>query len=414
MANQKLTKRVVDAAKPTASMYEIRDTIQKGFGVRIFPSGTKKFFFAYKMPKRHGARQGFVSIGTYASPWTVELARDEASRLSHSVRRNGEDVALARKAQSEDAVSLAFDTYAELFIRRYLPVKWERFCNEGTRLLRREAIPHFRNTPLPSVTKRDVTALFDKLSDRPGIAKNTSTVLRKLFNWAEARGDIPMSPMLRIELPKGPGKRKRYLDDNELAALWAVTLEFDHPYAALVRTLILLGQRRDEVANMKWEELDLEARTWTIPGQRTKNKHDHLVPLPQEALAELFARPNRTGWVFSVSGDRPIQNWSYWKRKLNPRVSQLLIERGAAAPNDWTLHDLRRSVSTGMQRLGFNRDWVEVTQNRALTGETARRYQLHEYLPEKWKTLTEWDRHIAALGSAGDADANVVLSAAAG
>jgi integrase len=392
MARNKITKRTVDEAKPGDRDSFVWDTEVRGFGLKVTPAGNKSYVFQYRS-RGGGLRTHRVTIGRHGSPWTPDMARAEAKRLMGAVSQGGHPQQEKRQGRA-NATTLAFDTYIELFIERYLPVKWQRWQGEAARLLRREAKPHFGSTPLPLITKRDVTSLFDKLRSKPGIAKNVSTVLRKMFNWAEGRGDIEISPMLRIELPAGPAAKERYLCDAEMAAVWGETCASDHPYFALVRLLLVLGQRRDEVSEMRWGEIDLDAGIWTIPGTRTKNKKAHMVPLPALAVAELKRIPGREGWVFSASGKGPVQNWSYWKRRLSAAVQTNLVAAGFPAPQPWTVHDLRRSVGTGMQRIGINRDWVEATQNRALPGSMASRYQRHEFLEEKRDALDRWACHL--------------------
>jgi integrase len=242
-----------------------------------------------------------------------------------------------------------------------------------------------------------VTALFDKLKARPGIAKNTSTALRRLFNWACERGELDHSPMDRVPLPKGPQARERYLDDGELAALWKATLRFDHPYSSLVRSLILLGQRRDEVGSMTWAEIDVDKATWLLAKDRTKNGRAHIVPLSRQALAELQLSPHEEGFLFSVTGEKPLQNWSKLKAKLDKLFDEEAKKAGLEKPAPWKLHDLRRSVATGMQRLGEHADTVEAFCNRQVREGVAGRYQRHHYEDEKRAAAQKWADHIEGL-----------------
>jgi integrase len=394
----KLTKRVVDEAKPGVNDLLIWDTQLKGFGLKVTPTGTKTYLYQYRIGGRAGKTRR-VTIGKHGSPWTPDTARDEAERHAFAVKKQGVDPQTVKLREREDAVSLAFDSYVERFISEYLPEHRVRSGNEAARLLRREAVPHFRSTPLPAITKRDVTALFDKLKPRRGIAKNTSNALRKLFNWAVERGELDSSPMDRIALPKGPDARERYLDDGELTALWRASHRLDHPYPRLIRALILLGQRRDEVADMTWEEVDLDHAIWVIPGERTKNAKPHMVPLARQAIEELKATRARKGFLFSASGERPIQNWSYWKRKIDKLFKDELekAELPPAAP--WTIHDLRRSVASGMQRLGVHRDVVEAFSNRQVRDGVAGIYQRHDYRSEVRVAAQRWGDHVESLVS---------------
>ncbi|GAA4718555.1 tyrosine-type recombinase/integrase [Sphingomonas lutea] len=394
----KLTKRVVDEAKPAVKATFIWDTQLKGFGLKIEPTGTKTYLYQYRLGGR-GVTPKRISIGKHGSPWTPDTARDEAERHAFAVKQQGIDPQAVKQQGRNDAVTLAFDKYAERFIKEYLPQNWQRWQNEGARLLRREVVPHFRSTPLPSIAKRDVTALFDKLKNRPGIAKNTSTVLRKLLNWAVERGELDHSPMDRIALPKAPAARERYLNDHELAALYRATEKLDHPYSRAVRTLIFTGQRRDEVADMVWTEVDLNEAQWTIPATRTKNGKSHIVPLSTQVITLLKATGTKKGYLFTASGNGPIQNWSYWKRKIDKLFAAELAVTKLPPPLPWKVHDLRRSVHTGMQRLGEHRDVVEALANRAVREGVAAVYQRHDYRAEMQRAAQRWADHITALVS---------------
>jgi integrase len=218
-----------------------------------------------------------------------------------------------------------------------------------------------------------------------------------MFNWAVERGELETSPMDRIALPKGPDARDRYLDDGELAALWRATLRLDHAYAHLIRALILLGQRRDEVADMTWEEVDLDRAIWTIPGARTKNAKPHMLPLARQAIEQLKATGTSEGYLFSASGAQPIQNWSYWKRKVDKLFNEELSKAELPVAAPWKVHDLRRSVASGMQRLGEHRDVVEAFSNRQVREGVAAVYQRHDYRTEMEAAAQRWADHVEAL-----------------
>lgn len=395
---KKITKASVDAANYPVEGRVVWDTDLKGFGLKVTPNNTKTYIFQYRMGGR-GTRSRTLTIGRHGSPWTPEKARKAAEEHAISVRQ-GNDPQSQKLTRRSDAEELAFDKYVERFISDHLEAKCRpSHAKEGARLLKKHATPHFRGTPLPSITKRDVTALLDNLRSHPGIAANTCKNLRKMFNWACERGELTQSPMDRMALPKGPAARERYLDDAELAALWRASLHFDHPYASLVRSLILLGQRRDEVGGMTWGELDIPSATWTLRGDRTKNAKQHIVPLSRQALAELKQSPFEEGYLFSITGERPLQNWSKLKRKLDPLFDEEAKKAELAKPERWTLHDLRRSVATGMQRIGEHADVVEAFSNREVRGGTSGRYQRHAYEQEKRAAAQRWADHVEALVS---------------
>ena len=179
------------------------------------------------------------------------------------------------------------------------------------------------------------------------------------------------------------------LDDDELARIIAAARQIEGPYGAIVEFLALTGQRREEVAQLTWEELDLTNQTWTLPGFRTKNGKPHFVHLSKEALAVLMRMPRLGQFVFSVSGEKPFQSFSAAKRELD-KVSGV---------SDWRLHDLRRTCVSGMARLGIAphvADKVLNHQTGTISGVAAV-YQRHEFLAERKDALDRWGAHIAGL-----------------
>ncbi|MEO9827582.1 MAG: tyrosine-type recombinase/integrase [Paracoccaceae bacterium] len=401
MPKQKLTKRTIDATEPTGKEFVVWDTQLSGFGLKVTKAGSKSFIYRYRMGGR-GYPDKRVTIGSVGSGLTADEARKSAELNAFKVRQ-GIDPQQEKKRGQQDAHSLAFDKYVEHFVSHGLAKDWKKSGGEAARLLRREAVPQLGHNPLPEIQKRDVTRLFDKLADRPGIARNTATALSKLFRWAVARGDLAQSPMEGILWPEKAPVRARYLDDIEITALWEATQAISHPYARLVRLLLLTGQRRDEVGEMVWEEVDIDAQAWFLPAARAKNGQAHTVPLAAAALAELVGQEiEGCAYVFTASGSQPIQNWSYWKKKLDREFDAVMEDRGHMRPERWKLHDLRRTVATGMQRIGVANDVVEAFHNRQVRQGVAGRYQHHDYPAEKKMAAEAWSSHLMALVAKSD------------
>ena len=131
------------------------------------------------------------------------------------------------------------------------------------------------------------------------------------------------------------------LSDVELSAVLAAARQTDGPYGAIVEFLALTGQRREEVAQLTWDEL-VAGRVWTIPASRTKNAKPHLVHLSNQAVAVLIRMPKLANFVFSVLRAKPFRSFCTSKQKLDKR----------SGVSDWRLHDLRRTCVSGMARLG--------------------------------------------------------------
>jgi integrase len=165
------------------------------------------------------------------------------------------------------------------------------------------------------------------------------------------------------------------------------------PFGAVVQLLTLTGARKSEVAGMRWDELDLGAALWTLPGTRTKNGHLLELPLSRQAVSVIRGLPRIAGgpFVFSVTGKGPINNWSFSKRLLDE----------ASGVSGWVIHDLRRTCASGMARLGVALPVVEKILNH--TGGSfagiVSVYQRHDYPGEKRAGLQQWADHVAGIVS---------------
>jgi integrase len=204
------------------------------------------------------------TIGTHGSPWTPESARKEAERLLMLVRQ-GVDPVEADRERRRQAVDLAFDKYVESFVDLYLKKRWKQ-RPLGAGVLRREPVGVLRTKPLPKITRSDLNPIWDRLEDRPAVARLTHATLRKLFRCAVSRGDIERSPLEGLEAPPAVPARDRVLTDREIRTLWHAFGALHAPWSAFFKLLVLTGQRRNEVASLEWSELDRHGASWTMPG----------------------------------------------------------------------------------------------------------------------------------------------------
>ena len=268
-------------------------------------------------------------------------------------------------------------------------------ANETERLLRANFLPHWGHRAIGSIEKQDVLNLTDAMlvSGRPGAANHAFAAVRKFFNWCVERDIISVSPCLGIRTPARLPSRDRVLDHPELRVLWRAAASQGYPFGTIFQLLALTGQRRGEVVGMQWDELDLDAALWTIPGTRTKNGKQHFVPLSPQALHILRTVPRwSSAFVFPARGklDRPYSGYSKGKRMLD----------ATAGLHDWTLHDLRRSAATGMAKLGSPPHVVEKILNHASGsfGGVAGIYNRFHYVDEMRAALDAWGKTLEAKG----------------
>jgi integrase len=218
--------------------------------------------------------------------------------------------------------------------------------------------------------------------------------VRKLFSWAASRDIVPVSPCVGVKPPAAEQSRDRVLSDSELRAVWLAADKLGGPFGALVKLLVLTGQRRDEVAGMCWAEIDLEARLWTLAAERVKNNRPHEVPLSDAAVAVLQALP-RIGdaFVLTTNGESPSSGYSKGKRRLDALLPPDMP--------DWRLHDLRRTFASGMAKAGINLPVIERVLNHS-SGSFAGVvgiYQRHDFRDEKRRALDTWGGFVTDLVS---------------
>jgi len=330
----------------------------------------------------------------------VAGARKEAEQIKALVRagvdpkleRTKEKVERRAKARTE--ARKTFDTIAENYIKIEIPD--QRRGAETEAIIRRELLPAWGDRHTASFERSDLTELTDRLiaAGKPAAARRVYGTATRLFNWALNRGDINVAPFAAMKPPVKKVVRDRALKEEELPALWAVWAEQAYPLGTLQQLLLLLGQRRAEVAEMLWPEIDFNKRLWTIPAERTKSDREHIVPLPDAAVEILENLPRFTDgdYVFTTTnGRRPFSGFS----KAKARTDKMLVDRGTTI-KDWRLHDLRRTCRTGLAKLGVAEIVSERVLNHQSTG-LVRTYNVHEYLDEKREALERWAARVRDL-----------------
>ena len=257
-----------------------------------------------------------------------------------------------------------------------------------TNLLRRDVVAHWGTKSIHEIKKRDVIDLVAIVSQRNGhAAYRLLKTLKTFFRWCIGRAVIDFSPAEGVQSNWREVSRDRVLTDPELVAIILATRKMPWPYGGIVQFLALTGQRREEVAQMRWSEIDEATRTWSIPASRSKNGKAHIVHLSNEAwsiIASHRGGPNQ--YVFESTRRTHFQTFGTAKRELD----------GLSEIQGWRLHDLRRTVVSGMARLGVPphiADKILNHQAGTISGVAAV-YQRHEFLIERKQALDLWGEHV--------------------
>lgn len=407
MASGKITKRTIDALIASRSEGFLWDDGIKGFGAKITKSGAVSYILQFRMGGREASTRRYT-IGSHGSPWTPATAREEAQRLFLLIAQ-GIDPVEVEKQRRREAVDLAFSNYAERFERSCVGRGWKVLVARSFRI---HVKPVLGNKPLPKITRSDVVAVFDRMPDcQVANRRNVFAVLRRMFRWAVSRGDIDRSPMEGMETPPAVKARDRWLSDQELARIWEHAPKTHHCFGPIVRLLIVTGQRREEVSSLSWEELEQHERMWTLPGDRAKNGEPNRVPLNELAVAVLDAVAGKSTWprrgkVFSTSTGGGFTGYHKGKEKLD----RMVAEDGGDPIAPWRLHDLRRTLATGFQRLGVRFEVTEAVLNHVggSRAGVAGIYQRHDWKAEKREALDLWNNHVVSILAKADGVINGV------
>lgn len=383
MPKKRLTDASVKRLKPpTSGQVDTFDQGYPGLALRLSYGGGRSFVFFYRV----GGKLRRLTLGTYPA-----LGLAEAREAWRQARQ---EVATGRDPGRSGVVGAGATDFRGVF------EEWlerDQSKNRSASIVRKKleknVLPHWANRPIGTITRRDVLDVIDRIADRGAVtqARRVHGYLARMFGWAQGRGIIEINPLTNLPKPGSETKRDRVLTDVELTAVWNAASEFGFPYGDAIKLLILTGARRDEIGRLNWSEVTPAYDAIALEGSRTKTGVPHIIPLsaPARGILETLPRIADSQWVFTTRGQTPIADWGRAKAKLDQ----------ASNVETWTIHDLRRTTATGLQKLG-----VQLQVTEACLGHTAGSrggivgvYQRHDYANEKRAALEAWGQHVLGL-----------------
>jgi integrase len=283
-------------------------------------------------------------------------------------------------------------TVVEDFIRQHAKPR-NRKWQENERVLNREFVAVFGDRDIREIKRADVLEIMDAAIERGAHyqANRILAYVRRLFNWCVERAIIDVSPINGLKAPTKEVSRERVLSDDEIKAVLRSCSNDVYPFRQYVPLLLATAQRRGELAEMRWSEIDLEAKQWVIPSDRSKNGKAHVVPLSEFAIRYLSEVPRflDCDYVFTTTRRSPISGFSKALRRLWE----------ATGSSDWRFHDLRRTAASGMARERVAPHVVEKVLNHisgSISGIAAI-YNRWGYDPEKRAALVLWGVYLESI-----------------
>jgi integrase len=456
-----LTAAAIKKYKPSKHRRRIRDAFAKSLFLIVEPSGTKSWQMRFRTPSGRIAKltlgrvdfserelKGDPEIG---QSLTLPAARQLAAKV-HRRRAGGEDVVAAEKAkkhrdriQVKERENSTFGRALRDYMREHAQANNRRWRQTAWLLGLRYAVDATKDSnpeeakdglaqrwgekDVRDIDAHDIWQAVDEAKHLgvPGIkarnkglsearARALFVSLSALFKWLHKQRRIAVNPVPGAYHPEAAKARDRVLSADEIRWFWQATEAVDaprvtgapKPFRPLLRLLLLTGARLNEVAKMCRDELHSDD-TWRLPGERTKNKKPHVVPLPPLASELIGTMREKGEHVFSTNGGRsPVRGWNRMKRRLDAAMLALAKQekgnKATIAP--WRLHDLRRTAVTGMVELGVPPHVVELVMNHisGTRGGVAGVYNRSEMLPERRAALEHWSARVTGIvnGSPGN------------
>jgi len=376
-----------------------------GFGVRVYGTGTKIFYYAYAF---EGKRR-FLNLGEYGIT-TLADAR-KRHRAAQGKLDKGIDPLLEKEAEKAERKRTPFvaDFVVE-YINRHAK-EHNRGWKEIERALNAEIVSRWGKRKITDIKRRDLVVILDEIADRgaPVMANRVLAYTRKLFSYAVKRDVLEANPFMGMDRPSKETGRERVLSPKEIKAFWG---NLDHAKMSdnirrALKLILVTAQRPGEVIAMHRDEI--EGNWWTIPVERSKNKQAHrvfLAPLALQLVGE------KAGYIFESPVDPgkdaaglPLPPKPYEVRTMTHCIKEIRKYTPESKVEDrlkvahFTPHDLRRTAATCMAEMGTPGDILDRVQNHITKQKqgVGHIYNRYSYDLEKQKALEAWERKLIEI-----------------
>lgn len=447
MALKKLNARFVETVTfrvaGSSTRNEWRDADIRGLELRVSKSGLKTWAFRYRRASDGTKRT--ITLGNFPDH-SLDGARTWALGMRAAVAKNADPATEKLAAKKARRAAETFSEIADEWIERHgKPSKSPRALADDVSMLNRHIRPEIGDKKACDVTKREVIALLDvvlakadargrgvgevrRMTHRPN---RVFELVRAIFRWAVSRDLLKYDPTVGVSPPiKREKARERHLSAEEIKALWQAldgapvepvrerkadgsfrakndecAIPMTKAVALALKLALATGQRIGEVTGINRSELDLNdtAPVWTIPGERSKNREPHRVPLNSLALSLIATATELAGgdseWLFPCTAGK---NRMARSGPMDPHAPTKALERArdVIGLEYFRVHDLRRTVATRMAENGVNPFAISIILNHVSARRgtiTSRVYNQYSYDKEKRAALDAWGARLEGI-----------------
>ena len=394
----------IRALKPKEKRYTIWSDGNPGFGVRVTPKGKISWIYMYYRPE--GYRM--MTLGNYPA-MTLAQARKAYGAAQEEVEQKLDPGGRKVEKTLADRSAMTIMQLTDEYMERWSKPRKRSWRNDQ-HIIKKDVLPKWGRKKAKDIKRRDVIKLLDDIVHRGALsqANHTQSLLSRLFNFAVERDILENSPCYRVKKPAPLSRKDRALSEAEIKAFWKGFEDEECTTGELVelvlKGILLTGQRPGEVRLMQLSELDENRDWWVLPGEKTKNKRQHRVPISPmmkdviERAIEI--RPHwasDSDFVFASTrkAGQPI-NRDAVSREMRRNLTVLGLKENPATP-----HDLRRTFTTEGGRIGILREYRKRVLNH-VDNDVTSIYDLYEYDREKKLALDRWSDYIFQIVNGGD------------
>lgn len=392
-----LTDIALKKLKPRDKPYKVTD--RDGMYVTVFPAGTITFRFDYRISNRRET----LTLGRYGPDGlTLSTAREKCIAARNALAQGHSPARIKQREKRQLATAKTVGQFAEKWLDEGPMAESTRAMRRG--IYRREVEPEYANRLLPEVSSDDVRTLCLKVKNRgsPATAIHVRDIVKGIYNFANLHGHKVENPADEVAPTSiavfKPRERALMPEEIRVAFTLIDKVSFAHIHRLALRVILLTLVRKSELAKATWTEIDFDKGIWTIPKERMKARRPHNVYLSRQALEIFTALKLMAGsspYVFPSRYDADVHISASTLNRVTTQIAEMA--KAEKLPLEaFTVHDLRRTGSTILNEVGFNRDWIEKALAHERNESSRGTYNRAQYAEQRRHMLQQWANMVDA------------------